>query len=128
MIIFGFVIMSNHFHVIWQMSGANEVVDVQRDFLKYTSQQLLRMLMVENSSLHSELRVNAVDREYQVWERNSLRISLWTNKVFDQKLDYMHMNPVRAGLCRYPEEYRYSSAGFYLLNSSEWEFLSHADG
>src|SRR5688572_24365952 len=39
--IFAFVIMSNHFHLIWQMLGDNRREDVQRDLLKYTSQQIL---------------------------------------------------------------------------------------
>jgi putative transposase len=100
---------------------------VIRDFLKYTSQQLLIVLAEEDPVLYNELRVNASDRTYQVWQRDSLRIPLWSNKVFNQKLDYIHWNPVRAGLCSYPEEYRYSSASFYFNNQSEWEFLTHAD-
>lgn len=126
-IVYGFVIMSNYFHVIWQFNGDHKGSDVLRDFLKYTSHRLLRNLAEENPALYSELRVNDCDRTYQVWERNSLRISLWSNKVFNQKLDYIHRNPVQAGLCEYPEQYRYSSASFYLVNETEWEFLTHAD-
>ncbi len=126
-IVYGFVIMSNHFHLIWQLFGDHDGSDVLRDFLKYTSHRLLRNLADENPSLHSQLRVNDSDRVYQVWERNSLRISLWSNKVFNQKLNYIHRNPVKAGLCKYPEQYRYSSASFYLLNESEWDFLTHTD-
>src|SRR5207253_10417916 len=98
------------------------------DILKYTSQQLLRNLAEQDVKLHEELRVNDCDRIYQVWERNSLRTQLWTPKVFNQKLNYIHWNPVKAGLCEFPEQYRYSSASFYILNETEWDFLSHADG
>ncbi len=126
-IVYGFVIMSNHFHLIWQFFGDHDGSDVLRDFLKYTSHRLLRNLGDENPSLYSELRVNDSDRTYQVWERNSLRIPLWSNRVFNQKLDYIHWNPVQAGLCEYPEQHRYCSASFYLLNKTEWDFLIHAD-
>jgi hypothetical protein len=35
---------------------------------------------------------------------------------------------VRAGLCPYPEDYKYSSARFYLKNEKDWDFLVHVDG
>ncbi len=44
-----------------------------------------------------------------------------------QKMDYIHNNPVRAGLCKVPEEYKYSSAEHYLLNKSEWDFKATYD-
>ena len=33
------------------------------------------------------------DRNYNFWKRNSLSIELRTQKVFNQKLDYIHWNP-----------------------------------
>jgi putative transposase len=125
--VYGFVIMSNHFHLIWQSIGENKSREVQRDFLKYTSQQILKILQREKSDLLIELLVNAKDRKYQVWERNSLAIPLWSSYVFRQKLNYIHQNPVKAKLCRFPEEYEYSSARFYERNESDWKFLSHHD-
>ena len=46
--------------------------------------------------------VNAKDRKYQFWERNALSVEIWSEEVFLQKLKYLHVNPVRAGLCNYP--------------------------
>jgi putative transposase len=126
--VYGFVIMPNHFHLIWQMVGDYKRANVQRDFLKYTSQQILKAMRSEKSKLLGELLVNAKDRKYQVWERNSLSVPLWTPKVFEQKLDYIHHNPVRAGLCKFPEEYKYSSARFYEENVNDWVFLTHHGG
>ena len=51
--------------------------------------------------------------KYQFWERNALNTELRTAKVFNQKLNYIHRNPVEAGICKLPEEYKYSSALFY---------------
>lgn len=126
--VYGFVIMSNHLHMIWQMLGEHKREAVQRDFLKFTGQQILKHLRNEQSLLQSDLLVQAKDRKYQVWERNSLSIPLWSRNVFPQKLDYIHNNPVKAGMCRYPEEYKYSSAGFYLRDEKQWSFLVHYDG
>jgi hypothetical protein len=47
--------------------------------------------------------------------------------VYQQKLEYIHNNPVKAGLCLLPEEYKYSSAKFYELNENDWIFLTHGD-
>ena len=126
--VYGFVIMSNHFHLIWQMVGDHQRAHVQRDFLKYTGQQILKEMKSEKSELLNDLFVDAKDRKYLVWERNSLGVPLWTPKVFEQKLDYIHNNPVKAGLCKFPEDYRYSSARFYEKNEKDWIFLTHHQG
>jgi putative transposase len=126
--VFAFVIMSNHFHLIWQMLGDHRRGDVQRDFLKYTGQQILKLLRNEESIVLKDLHVQSKDRKYQVWERNSLSIPLWSGPVIDQKLEYIHYNPVKAGLCQYPWQYVYSSAGFYYKSDKRWSFLIHCDG
>src|SRR5438045_5178860 len=57
--------------------------------------------------------VNAKDRKYQFWERNELSVDIWFERVLEQKLTYLSENPVTAGLGRFAEEYKYSSALFY---------------
>ena len=120
-----FVLMDTHFHLIWQVMGEHKREDVQRDFLKFTSQQMLKHLRNNNSPILNELLVDAKDRKYQVWERNSLSVELYSEKVLAQKLDYIHLNPVQAGLCSLPEEYEYSSARFYEKNELHFDFLNH---
>jgi len=41
--IYAFVIMKNHIHLIWQIPGSHSRKNVQRDFLKFTSQQILKI-------------------------------------------------------------------------------------
>jgi len=120
-----FVLMDTHFHLIWQVLGEHNREDAQRDFLRFTSQQILKCLRNEESELLPKLLVNTKDRKYQVWQRNSLGIELRNGKVFLQKLEYIHYNPVKAGLCAFPEDYLYSSARFYELNVNDWDFLTH---
>ncbi len=127
-VVYGFVIMPNHFHLIWQMLGDHQRDEVQRDFLRYTGQQILKHLRNDKSDLQKELLVDTSDRKYQVWERNSLGIALWSQEVFIQKLEYIHSNPVRAGLCDHAEDYSYSSARFYMNNDESWDFLMHYNG
>lgn len=126
--VYSFVIMRNHFHLIWQMLGNHKREAVQRDFLKYTAQQILKILLKEKSPFLDKLLVHAKDRKYQIWERNSLSIPLWSGEVIYQKLEYIHYNPVSADLCNYPDEYKYSSAKFYYRQDRQWKFLVHCDG
>jgi putative transposase len=46
----------------------------------------------------------------QFWQRDNKPIELWSSKVIDQKVDYIHNNPVEAGFVTEPEHWKYSSA------------------
>lgn len=123
--IFAFVIMENHIHLIWQILPDNEPESVQRDFLKYTAQRIQKDLQVNHPEVLEHFKVDAKDRQYQFWERNALSVELRSHPVFLQKLEYIHLNPVRAGICNLPEEYKYSSSSFYETGHNYWGFLSH---
>ena len=123
--LYAFVIMSNHIHLIWQMCANIDHVAVQRDFLKYIAQKIKADLTKNHPVTLECFRVDAKDRKYQIWERNPLSIELRTHSVFLQKLKYIHHNPVRAGMCHFPEEYKYSSASFYFTGIDNFGFLTH---
>ncbi len=124
-IIYGFVIMQNHIHIIWQMQSGMKRENVQRDFLKHTAQKMQEDMMRHKPEGLVDYLVNAKDRKYQFWERNSLSVDLWSEKVLAQKLQYIHQNPVRAGLCQFAEAYKYSSALLYKTGIDNWGFLTH---
>jgi REP element-mobilizing transposase RayT len=62
-----FAIMSNHIHLIWQIQQGQVRENVQRDFLKYTSQTIKRDLELNHREVLKIFEVNAKDRKYQVW-------------------------------------------------------------
>jgi hypothetical protein len=98
---------------------------VQRDFLKYTAQQIKADLKKNQPLDLLNFEVDANDRRYNFWKRRPLSIELRTHKIFMQKLNYPHWNPVKAGVCKLPEEYHYSSASFYHTGVDNWGFLTH---
>ncbi|MGB4415930.1 MAG: transposase, partial [Paludibacter sp.] len=49
-------------------------------------------------------------KHYQLWRHDNKPIELWSNKVIDEKLNYIHNNPVEEGLVFKAEHYVYSSA------------------
>jgi REP element-mobilizing transposase RayT len=127
LIVYGFVIMPNHFHIIWRIDDELLREDFQRDFMKFTSRSILNFMKMNNDPMHQKLVVNARDRHYQLWERNALSIDLLSEAVLLQKLNYIHNNPLQEKwkLCSIQEEYFYSSAKFYETGESDFEMLTH---
>jgi putative transposase len=125
LLLYGFVIMPNHLHLVWQMKAGHKPSNVQRDFLKFTAQQIKADLVLHHPAVLEQFKVAAKDRTYQFWERNPLSVELWSEKIMLQKLTYIHQNPVRAKLCHLPEQYRYSSVQFYETGIDNWGFLTH---
>ena len=62
-----------------------------------------------------------------IWKTDSLSVDLYSEQVFNQKLNYIHYNPVKAGLCNLQEDYKYSSTDYYELNKSKWDFIANYD-
>ena len=123
-----FVIMSNHIHLIWQSLFGFSPSDIQASFMKYTAQQLKQSLIKNDTGALAKHKVNKYDREYQFWKRDSLGIEIFSPAVFEQKLNYIHNNPVKAGLCINPEDYYYSSARFYYDGTESFGMLTHYSG
>jgi putative transposase len=92
--VYAFIIMSNHLYLIWQVQAGNTLPDVQRDFLKYTAQQIKSDLSIHHPLVLERFKVKAKDRQYQFWEHNLLSVDLYTHEVFLQKLEYIHWNPI----------------------------------
>ena len=80
--IFGFVLMNIHIHLLWRIQDGHLREDVQRDFLRFTGQQILKELRNNNQDLLLEFFVGLKDRKYQLWKRNSLSTELWNESVF----------------------------------------------
>ncbi|MFD2145533.1 transposase [Mucilaginibacter antarcticus] len=126
-VVYGFVIMPNHIHIIWQIQDGFIKEKIQQRFMKYTGQQLkFELAKIDPEQLNS-YKVDAKDRSYQIWERNSLSIDLWSQPVFEQKLNYIHKNPVHEKwqLAIHPEDYKYSSAKFYETGVDDFGILTH---
>ena len=125
--IYGYVIMPNHLHILWQIHNNIDKAVFQRDFLKFTARSILWLLKSTNNPMLNKLLVEKKDRKYQIWKRNSLSINIYSEKVFLQKLNYIHNNPLKSKwrLVNNINEYRYSSAKYYEYGFDEFQILSH---
>ena len=123
-----FVIMSNHLHLIWQPLNDQTPEKIQHSLMSFTAHKFKTDLEENHLQVLAHFKVEAKDRSYQFWERNSLGIDLVNETMFIQKLNYIHQNPVVAGLCLQPEDYHYSSATFYENGIDDFEMLTHWRG
>jgi len=117
-----FVIMSNHMHLIAHSHETN-LSDIIRDFKKYTSSQIIKAIINNPKESRAEwmlklfkyyARYNKNNTNYQFWRQTNKPTELINSKWINQKINYIHLNPVRAGIVALPEQYIYSSAKNYL--------------
>jgi putative transposase len=119
--IYAWVIMSNHVHMIVN-SDSNKLEDIFRDMKSYTA-RVVRESIEENPQesrkewmlwmLKRAGSKNSNNIDFQLWQQHNHPIELTSNKLIDQKVEYIHKNPVVAGFVENPEEYLYSSARDY---------------
>jgi putative transposase len=117
-----YVIMSNHVHLIVSVDEGFTISDFVRDFKKYTAKQILDDMLNNNTESRRQWMLHqfgyygsrhARNEKYQVWDHDNHFIELSLPKFTQQKINYIHENPVRAGLVYRPEDYIYSSASNY---------------
>ena len=118
--IYAWVIMSNHIHLAVR-SSINDLSGTIRDFKKFTSKQIInsidhgneiRKMWMFRLFAHAANSQNKKGQN-QVWTHENHAVELISNKFTDQKIGYIHMNPVRAGIVTKPEQYIYSNATSY---------------
>lgn len=127
--VYAFVIMPNHIHIIWrEHSDQNNSKETAKTaFFKYTAHQFLKSLQKNNKRRLLDFRVYKSDRKHQFWNRNPFEIEIYTDKVFEQKLNYIHHNPIQQKwqLIDSLMKYKYSSIRFYEDGVDEFGFLTN---
>lgn len=107
--------MEHHLHLV--ATGEHLSREI-RIFKSYTARQIIDWLERYN---HDQIlrqmkffkRRHKVGQEYQVWQEGSHPQLITSRSMLNQKLDYIHHNPVRAGYVESPGHWRYSSFKHY---------------
>ena len=92
---------------------------VMRDFKRFTSRAIHDRLKQDGRITSLGWLETATQRarrqhgELGLWQDGFHPQALFSRDVFEQKLNYLHENPVRKGLVRRPDDWWYSSAAFY---------------
>ena len=122
LVINAYVIMSNHIHIIAYAQEGYNLSHIIRDFKRFTARAIIQDIIQSPEEGRSEwmLRLfkyhgkyNGKNDKFQFWIQDNHPIELVSPSWIKQKLDYIHLNPVRSGLVDNGEKYLYSSARQY---------------
>ncbi len=120
--IYAWCIMTNHVHLIFRSMQGQKPELLLGDFKRYTSKAIVRAIKENPKESRKEWLLEQFEKagrktsnvkQYQFWRHDNKPIELWSNKVIDEKINYVHSNPVNEGLVFNPEDYVYSSARDY---------------
>jgi REP element-mobilizing transposase RayT len=134
MLLYGYVIMSNHIHLIVQ-SKDGKLSDLIRDFKKFTAKNILEAIQQNPESrrewmlerFQKATESHSRNKNFQFWQYGNHAEEVFTQQFLWDKLNYVHLNPVRAGLVEKGHYYLYSSASNYACGKGllEIEFAEN---
>ncbi|MGK7390819.1 MAG: REP-associated tyrosine transposase [Candidatus Cyclobacteriaceae bacterium M2_1C_046] len=116
--IYAWCIMPSHVHLIYRGKDSNPG-DILRDLKTHTSKQMQKEILENPHESRREWIIEMMEKagannsnvkHKQFWQQNNNPIQLWSPAVIDQKVDYIHNNPVEAGFVFEPYHWKYSSA------------------
>ncbi len=119
--IYSYVIMSNYMHMICRRKD-KDLKELLGRFKSNSAKQIIKA--IENNQQESRkewllslfnyfAKANKQYSKNHFWQYTIHTVLLYSNEVIKQKMDYIHMNPVRAGLVNEPENYICSSANVF---------------
>ena len=108
-----------------QGEGMNGKESAKGSFMKFTAHEFKKKLKPVGAL--ENYRVKAANKLFEFWQRDSLGIEIWSREVAQQKLDYIHGNPVSGKwlLAKDDISYHYSSAKFYETGIDDFGFLNN---
>jgi REP element-mobilizing transposase RayT len=115
-------IMTSHIHLVFRSIKGQKPELLIGGLKRFTSKSIVKAIQENPKESRKEFLLDFFKNEgnkssnvthYQFWRHDNKPIELWSNKVIKQKIDYVHNNPVEAGLVYKAEDYVYSSATDY---------------
>ncbi|HWW13236.1 MAG TPA: transposase [Candidatus Dormibacteraeota bacterium] len=109
-VVVGYVVMPEHVHLLLsepERGNPSVMQAIKQGFAR-------RILGRLRSEVPAEQRCEC-DGEEHIWQHRFYDFVLWTAQKRQEKLHYIHQNPVKQGLVEKPEQWRWSSARHYLL-------------
>ena len=121
----GYVLLPDHYHLLLGMPEEVAVQDLLRDFKSAVGRQIIDALKKSKKDRlrqrwsAPQLPRRRKDARFQVLQADNYIKRVFSETFFRQKLDYIHVNPVREGLAQNAADYPYSSARWYASQEDE---------
>lgn len=123
LILYGYVIMTNHVHLLFSADESSSAEIFMRDFKKWTTSSIQKELENESRRYIKNLLGKTIFKKwqnrFQLWQANNFPEIVESRPFFRQKLEYIHLNPVKKGFVNSAEDWKYSSA-------RNWMFGDHS--
>jgi REP element-mobilizing transposase RayT len=122
LILYGWCLMSNHLHLIVEAKKGFLLSDFLRDFKKFTSKAIINEIKENQYESRKKWMLNEFEfagryksniKNHKFWQDGNEAKEIHSNSFLEQKLDYVHKNPVVAEIVEHDYEYIYSSAKNY---------------
>jgi putative transposase len=106
LIVHAYCIMTSHVHLIVSIGDGNNLSDVIRDYKSFTSGALKQSIKEHPKESRKEWMIwmferagkkNKRNQDFQLWQQHNHPIQLSTQEMIDQRLDYIHNNPMVGG-------------------------------
>ena len=120
--IIAWCVMTNHVHLVFRSVKGQHPSLLLGDIKRFTSKAVVKAIQENPRESRREFLLEQFKKaaakssnvkEYQVWRHDNKPIELWSNRVIWEKINYVHNNPVEAGLVYRAQDYVYSSASDY---------------
>ncbi|HWB25111.1 MAG TPA: transposase [Chitinophagaceae bacterium] len=114
-------LMSNHLHLILSAENGN-LSGLLRDFKSFTAKEILQQIAGNKEESRKSWMLwlfkqagsgNSRNENSQFWQQDNQPVQLQTVEFTLIKLNYLHNNPVKAGIVDKAENYLFSSARDY---------------
>ncbi|WP_419700109.1 transposase [Mucilaginibacter sp. NFX135] len=116
--VYAYCIMSSHVHLIISCDET-KLPQILRDLKSYTAKRLIEMISNDLGESRKEWLLylfryfansSLQNKDYQFWQKTNHPTELITANVFDQKVEYIHNNPVQSMTVNDQIAFVYSSA------------------
>jgi len=119
--LYAWCLMTNHLHLVCRVEAPFQMTDFLRDYKKFTAKAVLNEIEHLPESRRDWMlyrfeyagKYDQRIEKYRFWQDKSHPIELSSNEMIDQRIHYIHENPVRTGLVATAEDYLFSSARNY---------------
>ena len=122
LIINGYVFMTNHIHLLVDTQENISLINIIRDFKRHTTKKIMELVYKDNRKYILWYTQNSFRKKsknnQQIWRVSNWPVTVESDWFFEQKLNYIHYNPVARGFIEDPIEWKYSSAKDYLTDRS----------
>ncbi|MVM34652.1 hypothetical protein GO755_31785 [Spirosoma sp. HMF4905] len=122
-----YVLMNNHIHFIIFFEVETRLIEYMRDFKKFTSLKLREHIQTQQVELVQSIGYEHRTQHFKIWTDRYDDVYLYTRDVCETKIEYIHTNPVRAGLVSDPLDYPFSSAAFYEGKRRKSQLMHYRD-